>query len=116
MKEGKGREKKYEAPMHLIEISEPTHAVRVTKNRQTTRYIAKKSTCISEQRCLSFIVLLSDTTKDSKTVIRTNEVIILLFRSQSARRLPCLFATRDSHDNQGTIAFNSLDCNNESLY
>ena len=33
-KEGMGRDKEYETPMHLIEISEPTHAVHVTENRQ----------------------------------------------------------------------------------
>ena len=38
MKEGRGGGKEREAPTHFIEISVLTHAARVTKNSQTTRY------------------------------------------------------------------------------
>ena len=42
MREGRGGGKECEVPTHLIKNSEFTHAARVTKNRQTTRYLAKK--------------------------------------------------------------------------
>ena len=42
-KEGRGEGKEHEAPTYLIKISEFTHAARVTKNSQTTRYVAKKN-------------------------------------------------------------------------
>ena len=42
MKEGRGGGKEREAPTHFIEISVLTHAARVTKNSQTTRYYVAK--------------------------------------------------------------------------
>ena len=39
-----------------------------------------------------------------------NGVIVPPFM-QPARRPPCLFATWDNHDDQGTIIFNTLGCN-----
>ncbi len=43
--ERKGRGKEHEAPTHLIEISELTHAARVTKNRHNCKVcsLAKKN-------------------------------------------------------------------------
>ena len=63
MKEKRGGMKECEAPAHLAEISEPTHAVYVTKIGKTIRYVAKKS--ITKRQCFSLTVLLLDTTKDS---------------------------------------------------
>ena len=37
MKKGKGGGKEREAPTHLIEISELTHAARITKNRHNNK-------------------------------------------------------------------------------
>ena len=42
MKEGRGGGKEREAPTHFIEVSVLTHAARVTKNSQTTRYYVAK--------------------------------------------------------------------------
>ena len=36
----RGRGKEREAPTHLIEISELTHAAHITKNSQITGYVA----------------------------------------------------------------------------
>ena len=43
MKKGRGGGKEREAPTHLIEISELTHAAHNTKIGITARYVAKKS-------------------------------------------------------------------------
>ena len=42
MKEGRGGGKEREAPMHLIEISELTHAVRFTKNRHNCKVCSQE--------------------------------------------------------------------------
>ena len=44
MKEGRGGGKEREAPTHLIEISELTHAARVTKNRQNCNLCSQEKT------------------------------------------------------------------------
>ena len=66
--ERKGRGKECEAPTHVIEISELTHATRITKNSQTTRYmyVAKKSKP-KDEACRSHHQALSKTVQGLKT-------------------------------------------------
>ena len=61
MKE-RGGGKECEAPTHLIEISEFTHAAHVAKNRQNSK-VCTQDVSISKWQCLSLTDVQSDTTK-----------------------------------------------------
>ena len=69
MKEGRGGGKEHEAPTHLIEISELTPAVRITK-LQFRVYSQEK---VSQWQCLSFKIYFSDVAKDKRNCYRVSD-------------------------------------------